>query len=234
MSRRVKSPGKAVDGRRDRWSAHREARRAELVEAAVAAIDAHGPQASIDDIATAAGVSKPVLYRYFDDKAQLHAAVGTWGAMLVLERLTPAINAPVPIQERVRAGVDAYLSTIDEHPNVFLLLVRYRSDGRSDPLADGKAAIAATLARVMGDNLRALGVDAGGAEPWAHGLVGLGLATGEWWLTRRTMSRGAVSDYLTAFVWHAFAGITGSYGVTVPGEGPLRLVRDHTGAEGAR
>ncbi len=227
MTRRVKGEGRLADGRSDRWSAHRESRRAELVEAAVVAIDSHGPEASIADIAATAGVSKPVLYRYFDDKAQLHAAVGSWGAQLVLSRLVPAIETPLPIEQRVRAGVDAYLSTIDEHPNVFLLLVRHRTDGQSDPLADGKAAIAATLARVMGDTLRALGVDAAGAEPWAHGLVGLGLATGEWWLTRRTMSRSAVSDYLSAFVWHAFAGITGSYGLSLPGaEATLHVVSD--------
>ncbi|MGZ4749293.1 MAG: hypothetical protein ACXVYY_19615, partial [Oryzihumus sp.] len=86
-----------------------------------------------------------------------------------------------------------------------------------------KAAIAAALARVLSDTLRDLGVDAAGAEPWAHGLVGLGLATGEWWLTRRTMSRSAVTDYLSAFVWHALEGISRSYGVSVT-EGKLRLV----------
>jgi hypothetical protein len=74
----------------------------------------------------------------------------------------------------------------------------------------------------MGDALRELGVDTGGAEPWAHGLVGLGLATGEWWLTRRTMSRSAVATYLSSFVWHALEGISQSYGVAVDGE--LRLL----------
>jgi AcrR family transcriptional regulator len=221
MTRAVKRSG---DGRSSRWSAHRTSRRAELVEAAVAAIDEHGPRAALDDIAAAAGISKPVLYRYFADKAELHAAVGSWGADLVLQRLLPALASSLPVEARVRAGVEAYLATIEEHPNVFLLLVRHRIDGQSDPLADGKAAIAAALARVMADALRALGLDAGGAEPWAHGLVGLGLSTGEWWLTRRTMSRAAVSDYLSAFIWHAFAGITRSYGVAMPDQGPLRLV----------
>ena len=114
------------DGRSTRWSAHREARRAELVEAAVAAIDRHGPLAGIEDIAAAAGVSKPVLYRYFSDKADLHAAVGAWGADLVLERLTPALLADGTLRERVDLGCDAYLALIEEHPNVFLLLVQHR------------------------------------------------------------------------------------------------------------
>ena len=218
----AKAPRSAADGRSTRWSAHREARRAELVEAAVTAIDHLGPLAGIEDIAAAAGVSKPVLYRYFSDKADLHTAVGTWGADLVLERLLPALVTAGTLRERVDLACQAYLALIEEHPNVFLLLVQHRVGGDTDPLADGKAAIAAAIARVMGDTLRELGVDAGGAEPWAHGLVGLGLSTGEWWLTRRTMSRSAVATYLSSFVWHALEGISQSYGVAVDGE--LRLI----------
>jgi AcrR family transcriptional regulator len=221
------------DGRSTRWSAHREARRAELVEAAVAAIDRLGPTASVEDIATAASVSKPVLYRYFSDKADLHAAVGAYGADLVLERLAPALVADGTLRARVDLACDAYLALLDEHPNVFLLLVQNRVGGDQDPLADGKLAIAAAIARVMGDTLRSLGVDAGGAEPWAHGLVGLGLSTGEWWLTRRTMSRAAVSAYLSSFVWHALEGISRSYGVRLDAaDGELRLVTPpETGAQ---
>jgi AcrR family transcriptional regulator len=203
---------KDSDGRSSRWDSHREGRRAELVAASVAAIDRHGPEASIADIAAEAGVSKPVLYRYFADKAELHAAVGQWGAQEVVDRILPALLDDVPVRTRVERGVAAYLATIEEHPQVFLLLVRQRPEG-GDPLADGKARIAALFARVVGDTLRQLGVDAAGAEPWAHGLVGLGLATGEWWLERQTMSRAAVARYLTEFVWHAFEGIAEEYGV---------------------
>jgi len=224
MTRRVK--GGPTDGRSSRWSAHRQVRRAQLVAAAVAAIDAHGPDAAIAEIAATAGVSKPVLYRYFTDKDELYAAVGSWGADLVLQRLLPSLSAELPLEERVRTGVDAYLATIEEHPNVFLLLVQHRVSGDTDPLADGKAAIAAAIARVMGDALRGLGLDAGGAIPWAHGVVGLGLSVGEWWLTTKTMSRPAVSGYLTAFLWNALAGISGDYGVPLGSGRPLRLLPD--------
>ena len=213
------------DGRSTRWSAHREARRAELVESAVGAIDRYGPTATVEDIASVASVSKPVLYRYFSDKADLYAAVAAYGADLVMERLTPALVAEGTLRERVDLACDAYLALLEEHPNVFLLLVQNRVIGDRDPLADGKLAIAAAITRVMGDTLRALNVDAGGAEPWAHGLVGLGLSTGEWWLTRRTMSRTAVSAYLSSFVWHALEGISHSYGVQIhDSDGELHLV----------
>jgi AcrR family transcriptional regulator len=198
------------DGRTTRWDAHRDQRRAELVQAAVRAIDQHGPDVTIADIAVEAGVSKPVLYRYFSDKDQLHAAVGVWGADEVLAGMIPALRSDAPVQERVARAVDAYLTTLEQHPQVFLLLVRHRG---SDPLADGKAAIAAAFSRFLGDTLRELNVDAAGAEPWAEGLLGLGLATGEWWLERQTMSKAAVGGYLTAFVWHALEGAATELGV---------------------
>jgi len=219
----VKNPG-PTDGRSTRWSVHRESRRLTFVEAAVAAIDAHGPDAGVEEIATAAGVARTVLYRYFAEKSEIHAAVGRWGAALVMERLLPALTSDAAMRDRVEMAVDAYLGTLEEHPNVFLLLVRYRATDGGDPLTDGKAEIASAISRVMGDALRELGVDAGGAEPWAHGLVGLGLATGEWWLDRHTMSRAHVGSYLTAFVWSALEGISRDQGITLEPDQPLRLV----------
>jgi AcrR family transcriptional regulator len=220
MPRIVKDP----DGRHSRWDEHREARRAELVDAAVAAIGEHGPAASIADIATSAGVSKPVLYRYFTDKDDLYRAVGAWGANAVIERLLPVLVSDAPIRERVERGCDAYVELISGHPHVFFLLVEHPTN--EDPLADGKEMVAAAISRTLGDALRDLGLDAAGAEPWAHGLVGLGLSTGEWWLRRRTMSRSAVSAYLSSFIWHAFEGIAREHGVRVDSQGRLRLVEE--------
>ncbi len=219
MTRNVKD-----DGRATRWDQHRADRRAELVEAAVAAIDEHGPAASIAQIAESAGVSKPVLYRYFEDKDDLYRAVGWWGAHQVIDGLMPFLLGERPLRERVDRACTAYLTLISLHPNVFFLLVDHPNS--EDPLADGKELVAATLARTLGDVLRDLGVDSGGAEPWAYGLVGLGLSTGEWWLRRQTMSRTAVSRHLSQFVWHAFEGIAREHGVRVDSTGRLRLVKE--------
>ncbi|MFE7224291.1 TetR/AcrR family transcriptional regulator [Nocardioides sp. NPDC057577] len=207
MTRKVKD-----DGRSSRWDAHRETRRAELVAAAVRAVDSAGAEVSIADIAAEAGVSKPVLYRYFADKAELHAAVGMWAARQILDAVVDAVLAPASTRQRVEAGVAAYVETIAEHPNVYLLLVRQHTGG-TDPLAHGKQLIAATFARLLGDTFGRLGVDAAGAEPWAHSLVGIGESAGQWWLDRRTMSRAAFTRYLSEFVWHALEGTTAEYGV---------------------
>jgi AcrR family transcriptional regulator len=226
MATRVKTPGPTDgDGRSTRWDEHREARRSELVTAAINAIDVYGPGASIAEIAESAGVSKPVLYRYFADKDDLYRAVGQWGAEQVIELLVPVLlgDGSLTLRERVYAGCDAYLGFLDEHPQVFLLLVEHRNS--DDPLADGKERIASTIAKLMGDTLRRLGIDAAGAEPWAHGLIGMGLSVGEWWLRRDIMSREATSSYLASFIWHAFSGFAADNGVSLDSSGELRLIK---------
>jgi AcrR family transcriptional regulator len=218
MSRLVKDP----DGRNTRWDDHRESRRAELVEAAVAAIDEHGASASIAQIAQSAGVSKPVLYRYFSDKDDLYRAVGHWGANQVVEAIVPTLQGNRPLRERVERATTQYLTLISRHPNVFFLLVEHPNN--ADPFADGKEMVAAALARTLNDGLSALGVDASGAEPWAYGVLGFGLSTGEWWLRRRTMSKAAVSRHLSSFVWNAFEGIARENGVRIDAAGTLSLI----------
>ena len=117
-------------------------------------------------------------------------------------------------------------------PQAFRRTSEHRTSG--DPIAYGKEQIAASLAKLMGDTLRRLGVDAAGAEPWAHGVVGMGLAVGEWWLRRDIMTRESAADYLAAFLWNAFSGFAADHGVGLDGAGQLRLVDGATDPKAAR
>jgi AcrR family transcriptional regulator len=209
------------DARRDRWRSHREARREEFVQAALRALARHGPDFGMDDVAAEAGVTKPVLYRHFTDKADLYLALGRYGTELLFDRLVPALNneeAPVP---RIRKSLDAYFSVIEEHPNLYRLLIR-RQFGR-DVVAEDKELIGAALSRLLGDYLRAMDLDSGAAEPWGHGIVGLVQNVSEWWLERRTMSRDAVVEYLTQIIWAAIDGIVRQHGIAIDPHKPIEV-----------
>jgi AcrR family transcriptional regulator len=225
------------DARRDRWRSHRAARRAELVEAALRALAQHGPDLGMEHVAAEAGVTKPVLYRHFDDKADMFEALGQRGTEILFERLIPAMNAedaPIP---RIRRSLDAYFSVIEEHPNLYRLLVRRSFGDRtvdSDPVSEDKEMIAAALATLLGDYMRTLNLDSGAAEPWAHSLVGMVQNTGEWWLERRSMSRESVVEYLTEIIWAAIDGILRGQGIVIDPKRPLELnkvVRLRDGSE---
>ncbi len=223
MSQSVKG-AETADARRDRWSAHRAQRRAEFVDAALRVLEAQGPELLIDAVAAEAGVTKPVLYRYFGDKAGLIQALGERGSEILLERLLPAIGSDGPALARVRDGVGVYFAVIDEHPNLYWLLARrakVEAPEGADPVERDKELIATALTRVIGDYLRSTGLDSGGAEPWAYGITGLVQSTGEWWLQRRSMSRAHVVEYVTQLLWAAFAGMLRSAGIEADPAQPL-------------
>ena len=211
------------DARRDRWRKHRIARRKEFVEAALRALDTHGPDLGMEDVAAEAGVTKPVLYRHFDDKADLYVALGQRGTEILFERLIPAINAELAPVPRIRMALDAFFTVIEEHPNLYRLLAHGRPEKpvSSDVVAEDKELIATALTALLGDYMRMFNMDSGAAEPWAHGIVGMVQNTGEWWLDRRSMSRDAVVEYLTQIIWAAIDGLTRQNGVVIDPNLPL-------------
>ncbi|WP_199441431.1 TetR/AcrR family transcriptional regulator [Umezawaea beigongshangensis] len=239
MARTVKGAPGGTDARRERWKGHREARRAEFVEATIRAVAAHGPEVGMDEIAAEAGVSKPVLYRHFTDKSDLYLAVGRRATELLMDQLGPAIATDGPIRERIRRIVNAYLGVIEENPNLYRFVVRGSFTDRpveQDVVSEDKELIAAALARLLGDHLRAFGMDSGGAEPWAHALVGMVQNAGDWWLDRQSMTKQALSEYLTTLIWHAIDGLLRGAGIEIDPDEPLtsgprlRLITgEHTG-----
>jgi AcrR family transcriptional regulator len=227
MVERVKRRGKdapAGDARRDRWKSHRAARREEFVDAALRALAAHGPDVGMEHVAAEAGVTKPVLYRHFTDKADLVVALGHRGTEILFARLIPAMNteeAPVP---RIRKSLDAFFSIIEEYPNLYRLLVRGSYAAREDDIvAEDKTVIANALSSLLGDYMRAFQLDSGGAEVWGHGIVGMVQNVGEWWLERQTMSRDAVVEYLTQTIWSAIDGTMRQHGVVLDPNRPIEV-----------
>jgi AcrR family transcriptional regulator len=223
--------GPAADGRSDRWRAHREQRRAEFVQAAMRVLAREGTDLPMDAVAAEAGVTKPVLYRYFADKAALVDAIGEASSQLLLDRLVPVMRSPSPPLQRIRDAVGAFFGVIDEFPNVYWLLARRpgveggASAVGSDPVQRDKEYIATTLTAILGDYMRVFGLDSGAAEPWAYGITGLVQSTGEWWLLRRSMSRVHVVEYVTQLLWAALSGVMREAGIAIDPDGPLPPIR---------
>ena len=108
-----------VDGRAARWQSHREERRRELIKSARKAVHALGSDASMEDIAAAAGTSKSVFYRYFGDKAGLQQAVGEVVLSQMQRRIQEAAQSAQTPREGLLAMVSAYLQMAETSPNVY-------------------------------------------------------------------------------------------------------------------
>jgi AcrR family transcriptional regulator len=221
-------------GQRERWRGHREVRRAELVDAAVEAIRVHGAGLGMDDIAAQAGVSKPILYRHFTDRADLWLAVGRRVNDELLTALSNALLVELPPRQTIAAVVDTYLALIEEDPEIYRFVVHgsLADRGMSSDLVHAQMGLMATeVARVLGDRLREAGADSGGAEPWAHGIVGMVQAAADWWIDRRSMSRAALVEYLTAMISTGVEGLFGSSvsRVNPAPPAPLRVLDDRGG-----
>lgn len=212
MSRKAVSPPES-SSRADRWAGHRQKRRTELVEAAIEAVRQHGAGVSVAAIAAQAGVTKPVLYRHFVDRADMRRAISERAAGLLLEQLLPELSTELPPVARIRTIVDTFLTAAQEEPELWRFVVHSQGDDHgSDVVAHNIALVAELLTAVLVDELRARGKDAGGAEAWAYGLAGMVYTAGDWWLQRRTMSRTALTDYLTEMIWGGLSTVLSASG----------------------
>ena len=202
-------PARERDGRRERWEAHRVARRAELIEAVLGAVRQGGAGIDMDDVAAASGVAKPIFYRYFKDKADLFLSVGREVGERLVAEVVAALEGTENPRAMMAAAVDTFLRAVENDPEVYRFVLQRPANAAT--ASDYSAVISKHASRVIGDMLRDVGLDAGAAEPWGFGMVGAVRSAAERWLDEPTMSRAALAGYLTNLLW---AGARHAPGVT--------------------
>jgi AcrR family transcriptional regulator len=179
-------------------------RRAVIVEAAGRLFGERGYDATrLDDVARAAGVTKPVLYRHFDDKQALYLAL-LERHRDDLPRLAGAIPAEGTLEERLRAVLDVWLGYVETHAYAWQMLFRDRGGGPA--VQAFRIEVHARARAVLAGVIATLG-EAGGAgiperelEPLAE-LMSMGMASLVlWWTDEPAVAREAVLDAM-ARVW---------------------------------
>lgn len=197
---------KRVDGTRP----SREERRQQLLDAAVDAIRDGGASASMEQIAARGGVTKPILYRHFGDRDGLVDAIGEQFGARLIGQIGSTLSGDSP-DDLLWKTIDGYLAFLESDLELYTFLMR--QTGPSDAAQSMGSlidVIGRQVAVTIGDQLRAVGLDAGGAEPMAFGIVGMVHHAGDWWIRNRTMSRQALTTYLAELLWNGFAGMAGA------------------------
>jgi AcrR family transcriptional regulator len=192
-----------IDARRDREARARAQRREDLLDAAVEVVRDLGPNVSMDQIAAACGVTKPIIYRHFGDREGLVMAMAVRFVAALVATLSPQLARRDAPRDLLSSTIDAYLRLIEADTNLYRF-VSANEPGKRDLVA---GLIAEEVAGVLEQYLEEASRDTTGAKPWAYGLVGMVHFTGDWWARNKTPTRVVLVEQLTTLLWSGFDGL---------------------------
>jgi AcrR family transcriptional regulator len=182
------------DGRVERWREHRLERRKQLVDATLEALEIHGPEASLEQIASVAGIPKPKIYRHFDDKADLVNAVAERLRDEVIVRLVAALEPDITVREHAQRSLRAFFTLVEEHPNAAKMLMNAAPAGKghANAITEAGRVIAALITEFAKQDFSRSHIPTDGVEPLTHALVGSVLGATDWWLLQPAETRMSV------------------------------------------
>lgn len=149
-----------------------DARREQIIDVAIDVFGRAGYYgASMNDIAEAAGVTKPVLYQHFDSKGDLYRALLDEVAQRMLEAITKATSDAQDGKEQTEAGFRAYFRWVAHRHDEFRLLFgggAGRDAEFSDAIRHTTDAVATAIAPLI-----AVDIDDEDRDTLAHAIVGI-------------------------------------------------------------
>jgi len=102
-----------------------EVRREKLVEAATGVFAERGYEgARVEQIADAADVSPGLLYRHFEGKQELYTEILQLANRELMAHLTQAAAPDLPTPDRVRRGLDAFFTFVENNRQLWQLLMK--------------------------------------------------------------------------------------------------------------
>ena len=173
-------------------------RRALIVDAAGRLFGERGYDgARLDEIAAAAGVTKPIVYRHFDSKRDLYLAL--------LDRhrddlagFVASMPADGTREQRLRAVLEIWLDYVEARSYSWRML--FRDTGGGSEIAARRREVHAEARAVLVQLIRSLAsspIPRRELEPLAE-LMSMGMAALVlWWIEGAAASRAAVLDALT-------------------------------------
>jgi AcrR family transcriptional regulator len=139
-------------------------------------------EASMDDVAEAAGVTKPVLYQHFGSKRELYLELLQDVGTQLMEAVVSATSAATGPRQQVEAGFAAYFGFVATHVSAFRLLFgggrqpdkEFADVARRVEEAMAEAVAVLITADIDDEHRRLLG----------HGIVGLAEGTSRYWVAQ--------------------------------------------------
>ena len=183
-------------------------RRQQLLDVALDVFSGTGfHETTMDDIAAAAGVTKPVLYQHFTSKRSLYLHLVDDVGQRMARAITVKTSDTDSPREQVESGVAAYFDFVADNRAAFLLL--FEGADRSDAdVAEAVNRIEDSMAELVAP-LIAAGIEADQQRALAYGIVGAAEAAGRAWATGKlTIDASHLAVEIAELAWSGLRGIS--------------------------
>lgn len=186
------------------------ARRRQLLDVALAEFAEQGYHGvSMDRVAEAAGVTKPVLYQHFRSKRALYQEL----VDDVADRLASAVvkataDADSP-REQVEAGFRVYFRFVSEHRDAFRLLFT-ADDRRNRDVTDALVRVEEAFAHTVAELIDVEGLSEADRLLLARGIVGIAEVTSRHTLADTAPDPDVTARRVATLAWAGLRGIGGA------------------------
>lgn len=182
-------------------------RRSQLLAVARATFGTHGYSAtSMNDVALAAGVTKPVLYQHFESKHHLFLELLTDTATRLVERIATAVDSASSGREKVERGFAAYIDFFTGDPHHFHII--YGEGVRSDPaFQDELRELQSSFGTLTAEHIDIEGLDQASRLVAAQAVAGLLESAVRHWLeSAQEHSADELASLLSSLAWRGLRG----------------------------
>ena len=195
--------GEDVPAPRTRMTAAK--RRRQLVEVGRRIFAENGYDAStVEDIAAAAGVSKPVVYEHFGGKEGLYAVVCDRELAYLGAEITEALQGEGS-RRRIERAAMALLRYVEERTDGFRILVRESSPAGGSSYSTLLNDATASVTYILEEEFVARGFDPVMTNVYAQALVGMVSGTAQWWLDVRTPPKEEVAAHIVNLCYNGLS-----------------------------
>ncbi|MCW2599559.1 MAG: TetR family transcriptional regulator [Frankiales bacterium] len=161
---------------------------------------------SVEEIASRAGVSKPVVYEHFGGKEGLYAVVVDREVQQLLDMFSTALSGESP-KELLEQACLVLLTYVEEQGDGFRILVRESPVGieRGGGFATIMSDVASQVEYILVQQFKARGFETKLAGLYSQALVGMVALTGQWWQDHRKPKRDEVAAHLVNLAWNGLS-----------------------------
>jgi AcrR family transcriptional regulator len=163
---------------------------------------------TVEEIASKASVSKPVVYEHFGGKEGLYAVVVDREIAALLGGITGALTADEGSRTTLERAALALLDYIESSKDGFRILVRDSPAGQSTgSFATLISDVASQVEHILAAEFKNRKLDPKAAPLYAQMLVGMVALTGQWWLDSPKMKKSDVAAHLVNLAWNGLANL---------------------------